>query len=306
MLIFKELTRDTVDSLLTGFFEDMPDSDSSYVMEIAESLLSEEDSCEYALAHSFGSIIIRVFDGRYSFIYPVAVCENANPLLAAAEVREYTVKEEIPLIYTDVPKDDLGGLLQMFRHANIDAADPDASSYTVTILTEAAVLSEIPEIELGGDIILNEILPSDDADYARLCKDEETNRYWGYDYKADEPNPEDSYFRENVDREFARGVAMSFAIRRDRKFVGEAILYSFNCLGGCDCAIRILPEFRRLGIAGRVLDGLIEYAADIGIVEMQARVNVENKASYRLCSGRFEAESVIDENTVRFITRLVN
>ena len=81
---------------------------------------------------------------------------------------------------------------------------------------------------------------------------------------------------------------MSFAVRREGKFVGEATLYAFDCMGRCDLAIRILPEYRRLGIAGRVLRGLIEFGPSIGLVRLRARVMAKNEASINLCRAHME------------------
>ena len=297
MLVFKILTDENRDEMLDFLSENITDIDKDYTEEILDSLLCDEDS-EYAVSSAYGCVMVRVFDGRYSFIYPIELCDDANATLAAASLREYVLKEEIPLIYTDVPRESLGGLLPLFRHANIDAADKSAESYTVSVLTEASMLDEVPRMYID-DITLDSLRAADDSEYARLCRDEETNRYWGYDYREDNPDPDDSYFRENAEREFARGVSISFAIRFLDDFVGEALLYRFDYLGGCDVAIRILPEYRKRGIAGQVLERLQEFAADTGLCQMYSSVNINNIASVKLCQPHFDSETN-DGKTVRF------
>lgn len=302
MLHFKILTKESREETLNFVLGAFPDADGDYIAEIAESLLSDDET-EYALAGSHGCLLIRIFDGEYSFSYPVAVTDDADPILCTVEIRDYALKEEIPLVYTDVPRDELGDLVTLFRHANIDAEDASGDSYTVRIVTEAAAVGEMPTVDIGG-LTLDALRPEDDAGYARLCRDEETNRFWGYDYREDETDPDDSYFRESAEGEFSRGVAMPFAVRSEGKFVGEAALYAFNGMGECDCAIRILPEYRRLGIAGRVLSGLIEFAPKIGLIRLRARVMAENEASKRLCSAYMETSGEKQGKIIEFIREL--
>ena len=66
------------------------------------------------------------------------------------------------------------------------------------IPSEAALMPEIPTLSIG-DVSLSPLTPEDDAEYARLCRDEDLNKYCGYDYRDDNPNPEDSYFREEAE-----------------------------------------------------------------------------------------------------------
>lgn len=280
MLSFKILNEENRDEILDRLTLEMPDADGDYMVEIADSLL-ENDDCEYGVAASHGCLLIRIFDEKYYFIYPVAVCEEADESLAAYSVREYAVKEEIPLIFTDVPSDELSNLIPLFRHANVDAQDEDRDSFTVKILSEASIFDSIPTLEFDG-VVLDELTENDDVLYASLCKDDETNAFWGYDYSADAEDPEDSYFREMAENEFARGVAMTFAVRENNRFVGEASLYAFDLIGGCECAVRILPELRGRGVATRALIALRNLASNMGLVNLYATVDERNEPSKKL------------------------
>lgn len=286
MLSFKILTEENKEEILDSLILTMPDSDGEYMSEIADSLLLDGES-EYALAACHGCLLARVYDDKYYFLYPVAVCEEADESLAAYSLREYAVKEEIPLVYLDVPREELGNLIPMFRHANVDAQDGEGESFTVTIMSEASIFDEIPCIEYDG-VVLDEITEADDALYAELCKDESTNVFWGYDYSADIENPEDAYFREMAENEFARGVAMSFAVRVEGQFAGEASLYAFDLIGGCESAIRILPEYRGRGIATKALLGLRRLAERAGLINLYATVDERNEASKKLCEKCFD------------------
>lgn len=301
MISFKVLTEENKDELIDKFNIAIEGSDAEYLSEIICSLL-EDDTCEYAVSHSTGCLLVRIFDGKYCFLYPVAVCDDADESIAAYAVREYAVKEEIPLIYTDVPREELGNLIPAFRHANVDAIDEDGESFTVKIVSEVSLYDEIPTVSYK-DISLEPITESDDTDYSKLCKDKETNLFWGYDYSADVENPNDSYFREMVDMEFSRGVAMSFGVRANGRFVGEAGLYAFDLIGGCECAVRILPEFRRAGIATKAMLALHSLAKRMGLINVYATVDNRNEASKKLCEKCFDECCIIGDK-YKFYSKL--
>ena len=300
MLEFKILSKDTENDLVEYITGLVPEAEGEYLAEITASLLEDED-CEYALSACSGCLAIRVFDGRYSFVYPVALIDGADGDEAVDQIRAYAVKEEIPLVFCDVPCEELGRLISHFRHANVDASDENRENYTVSVLTEIAEINNVPRIN-AGEITLDALTPEDDKEYSRLCKDEETNRFWGYDYSADVSDPEDFYFRENADGEFSRGVAMCFALRRGGEFIGEGILYAFDLQGGCDLAIRILPEYRRGGYASMALSSLIDYGRRIGLVKMRALVFKDNLPSVGLCKKCFDRQIERDNKTIEFIT----
>ena len=286
MISFIIINKENKDEILDRLMLQMPEADFEYMSEIVDSLLSD-DECEYALSHSNGCLLVRIFDKKYLFLYPVALCDGADESVAAYSLREYAVKEEIPLVYSDVPREELGNLIPLFRHANVDAQDDEGDSFTVKIMSEAAMFEQIPRVEYE-DVCLDEITDADDADYARLCKDKDTNAFWGYDYSADKDCPEDSYFREMAENEFGRGVAMAFAVRVNERFVGEASLYAFDLIGGCECAIRILPEYRGQGIATKALLALKSVAEMAGLINLYATVDERNEASKMLFGKCFD------------------
>lgn len=301
MIFFKILTEQSKDELLASVAEVMPSSDGEYVDEIASSLLEDEE-CEYALSYSHGCLLIRIFDGEYQFAYPVAIDDGADELACVSELRAYAVKEEIPLVITDVPAESVGGVVAMFRHLNIDATDPDGECFTVRVMSEISLLDNIPSIS-AGDIVLDTIAEADDAAYAALSKDRETNAFWGYDYSADEPNPTDAYFRECAEGELGRGVALALAIRAEGNFVGEATLYAPDLTGGCDSAVRLLPEYRMRGYATMALEALKSLGARMSLLRLHASVDKKNAASLALCRKSFENETE-QEDIVRFTTFL--
>ena len=300
MISFSILDENSRGKIVGDIMSSMPDADDEYLSDIIDSLL--EDDGEIAVSSSHGCLLIRIFDGEYSFVYPVELTDDADTVEACDEIRLYVMKEEIPLVFCDVPSDSVGALISGYRHVSIDASDPDCEAYTVRFHTEAALLDEIPTLDFGG-ITLDSLTHEDDSDYARLSKDGETNKFWGYDYTADVDNPTDDYFRHEAETEFGRGVAMSFAVRKDGVFVGEATLYAFDYHGGCELGIRILPEHRRGGLAGMVIDGFTQQGARIGLTSIRATVMAKNLPSVGLCTKHFDSFTA-DGDVIRFISEI--
>ena len=291
MISFKILTKEVKEELLDEIEVKTPGADFHLAEMNLDIFLNRDDDIEYAVSHYHGCLLFRIFDGEYSFLFPLPLRDDSDPVGACSDICDYAVKEEIPLVFLDVEVEELGRLLSMFRHANIDSCDPDNRFYTVRVMSEAALLDGIPTLVGEGDMKLSPITSRDDEIYARLCKDEDTNKYWGYDYSRDEPDPDDVYFRETAESEFSRGVSICMAVRIGGVFAGEATLYAFDLRGGCECAIRLLPAFRHKGYATEGLKLLRELAENLGLVYLCATVYAENVASVRLTQKVLQEQS---------------
>ena len=254
-----------------------------YYNELTSDIRGSLDSdCEADFAITSLCLITRIFDlGRYSFIYPIALSERADEAEALLDVNEDAMREEIERIFTDVPKNSLSLFFDRFRHIDIDREDLDGESFRVKIKTECELLEEIPSLDFE-EISLTPLKDDDSESYARLLRDEETNKYWGYDFREDfSENAPDEIFLENARMEFARGSAITLAIRRENAFSGELALYAFDGEGGAELAIRLLPEKRRNGLGTLSFSALIEYAKMIGLTRLFAFVDKRNEASLK-------------------------
>lgn len=266
------------------------DDELEYLCELISDIsASAEDGVELAFSVTHFSLAVRFFDlGRYSFLYPVMLSERADARAAVLDVCEYARREELPAVFTDIPSESLGDFLIGFRHVNIDAEDPAASSYRAEIKTECELMVAPPEFS-SRSLSFGKLRISERAQYARLCRDAGTNRYWGGDYAEDStPEKPDSYFAEEAELEFERGLAVSLAIRRNDGFIGEAVFYAFDGMGEAEIAIRILPEFRGLGLGSRIMEALMEAAPSMGLVRLGAQVMRENKFAISLVSKYME------------------
>ena len=288
MISFKRLDDGNYEKIAKELSLGLSTNEAVELFSIAESFISsDEEDVEFAISVSFGCALIRVFDmGRYFFMFPYEICDGADVSSAIREIGEYAMREEIPFVLSDVPADRLSAL-SGFRHFDIDAESEMGDVYRVKFKSECTLLSEIPSL-VSGRVTLSEILDSDISDYARLSKDKNVNKYWGYDYSADVCEPEDEYFISKAREEFDRSVAISFAIRREDKFIGEAVIYAFDFLGGAEFAIRLLPEYCGYGYGRESVLALISVAKKIGLTTLRAYVMNENAPSVKMIYGIME------------------
>ncbi len=286
MLSFKELNINTYKELSEAAAEILGEPSAlfkkergtdieGFLLELTESF--DEDT-ELAVTFDFGCILIRVFDmGRYCFIYPFEFSDSSDTKLALYEIAKYASWQQISMHISDMPAERISEL-SGFRHITLDAEDHASELYRVNILSEGELLDEIPEID-GGRVTLNGLSEDDIPEYARLCRDRDVNRFWGYDWSEDIKEPSDAYFFETSREEFISGESIPFAVRASGKLIGEALLYAFDRRGGCSIAIRLLKSKQGKGYAGEIFTALSEFACDIGISVLSAEIMLENKRS---------------------------
>ncbi len=278
--------------------DSLSDEELEYLNELTTDIKeSLDEECEVSFAISDFCLIARIFDfGRYSFIYPIALSERADEKWALHAINEYAMREEIERIFTDVPKECLQLFIESFRHLDIDAESADGESFRVKIKTECELLDEIQDFHFN-EVSLTALCENDAENYARLLRDEKTNKFWGYDFREDfSENVSDSFLIENAKMEFARGSAITLAVRKDKEFIGEATLYAFDGMGAAEIAIRLLPEVTGQGLGKSTFLALSEYAKRIGLIKLYSYVDKRNAPSLKYCSSLMEKA---DENSTR-------
>ena len=297
MLSFKVLTEGNLDTLYENICNAYSVSDREYVHDILEQLSALSEEC--AVSFSRGCLLVRTFDEEYIFLYPEDIDGGGDALLAVEDMREYAVREEIPFVLTEVPKETVPEVSALFSHVSLEEED---GYFTVRALSEASLMEKNPE-SVGERVKLDGITLEDTKEYSRLSKDELTNKYWGYNYLLDAPECDDIYFINEMESERRRGVSLSFAVRIDGRFAGEALFYYFDLKGGCECAIRLLPEYRGANYGTECLGLLFEAAREMSLLRLYATVNKKNEPSVKLFKKHFE---IYEENkeTVRFVKEL--
>ena len=139
MILFYDLrevgARDIADRL------PIPDREA---LEIIEGYADSD--ADVAISGAFGCLIVRIYDGgEYLFSYPYPLTESADESGAVEEVSLYALREGLPLVFIDVPRESLPILLMGFRHADVDAEDETADTYRVTVKSECALIKKAPE-----------------------------------------------------------------------------------------------------------------------------------------------------------------
>ena len=251
------------------------------LLELAGGLDFSDPDVEFALSYFSGCALVRVFDmGRYLFLYPFAIEDDADTAAALDAIAEYAMREELPLVIDDVPREYVSDFL-IFRHIDVDARDPYGESYRIRVKTECELLNEIPEID-AGRVKLSALIEADIPEYARLCKDKNVNKCWGYDYSEDVSDPSDEYFYETALSELSMGVSLTMAVRYGDRFVGEAVLYAFDGRGCAEFAVRLLPEWQGKGLGTETVRAICAAAREMGLVRLCSRVMKENSASVNM------------------------
>lgn len=266
---------------MLGVSEEYFDDSAEIVFGIEDSL---GDDASAAFAYLDGVLYARIYDGeRYVFPLPFILCENADAEGACISLAEYSERELIPLIITDVPRNELEFLMSVFPHIDAYTYEDDDDSFFVKVNNECDMLDSSPSISLDG-ITLDELLDSDKEIYATLCRDRELNKYWGYDADADNPSGDADFYLNTVRRELSDGVAVTLAVREGDMLVGEATVYGFDYRGAASIAVRVLRECHSRSIGSRATKALIELSRNIGLKTLYAEILEENVSSVKMTS----------------------
>lgn len=243
---------------------------------------------EVAVCRYRETLVFRVFDGEYYiFISPIPLKEDAYEMDAVEAVREYAVKEDIPLFFADVPFYLLEDMKEHFADIDYTVSD-DEDSVFVTVNSPADLSVRIPTIEcdrvtLGG-------LTSDDVEeYAYLSTEESGLRYYGYHYGSEVDSPTPDYFYERQLYDYTVGLAMTFGVYFEGGLIGECVLHHFDLIGGAEISIRLMPEYRGLRFGREILTAIIRHKSILDIKTLYATVHIDNEPSIRLFS------SIMDE-----------
>ena len=249
-----------------------------------------DDDMSLAFAYDSEVLYARVYDGeKYVFPLPFMLSENADAEGACISLAAYSVREMVPLIITDVPREEIEFICSVFPHVDAYTYDDDDDSFFVKVNNECDMLDYVPNIELDG-ITLDELRDEDKERYAALCRDRDLNKYWGYDVDVDNPDGNADFYLDTVRREMDSGVALALAVREGGELVGEATVYGFDYRGTASIAVRVMREYHKRGIGVRATRALIEISKEMGLSCVTAEILEENEASVRMTSKCMDLE----------------
>ena len=127
--------------------------------------------------------------------------------------------------------------------------------------------------------------PDEDAPaFAVLARDEELNRWWGYNWRerTSAEHPEDKWFLEDIRFDFRHKNEIPLGIYFGETLVGEVVLHSFGYRAEAEIGMRVLPAWQRRGIAREALLGMMEYGfLKLGLERIEAKCFKENEVSPR-------------------------
>ena len=154
---------------------------------------------------------------------------------------------------------------------------------SVQIRNELSGLDTVPVLKTER-LVLDGLREEDKPDYNRLCLDDARNRWWGYDYRDDlEGELTEDYFLNVAREDFKNKLAVNFAIRLDGKFIGEAVLYRFDCKGGAELGCRILSEYAGNGYGAEAYRRAAEWSLyTLGLYCLYGKCYHENEASRKM------------------------
>ena len=255
----------------------LPDKDKCIL--ILSDLLDIPD-IEVAYCVFEHSLIVRICDGgEYVFDYPY-LFDGADATLTLRAISEYARRELIPLIITNVPREELSHVTDLFPLVTAQAFEEDEDLFVVKVENEISSLGEFPSLTNDG-VTLKKIEKADADAYFALCTDDEVNRYWGYDYKLDNPNPTPDYFSNVAEGEFDAGVALALGIYDGERFVGECVMYDFDYFGSCEIGVRLLKSEQSKGYAGKAIRAIFALGRELGLKSTLTRVKSLNAPAIR-------------------------
>lgn len=167
--------------------------------------------------------------------------------------------------------------------------------------------AHVPEIPvLTTERLTLDALTDQDADaYYALCTDRERNRWWGYDDIAGAGcDPCREVFLRITQEDFARRLAINFAVRLDGRCIGEAVLYRFDYKGGAELGCRIAPEYAGHGYGTEAFAAVADWALyKVHLTRVFAKCYRENTASYQMLSSCMRRSG--EDETFYYFQKLV-
>lgn len=285
MISFTEITNEEE---LRRAVPDVTEAAASAVTE----LLADADSV--AVCATSGCLIVRILlDGEWGFYFPLALCDGADERDAVLKLGAYAVYQEISLVIIDIPIDKRHVVESVgFRNLQLECISEDGDYFMALVLTECALLDEIPEVK-GERLTLSALTESDERAYAALCRDTELNKYWGYDYREDRAEADDGYFISEVRRELDCGTALTLAVREGEELVGDVVIYGYDLFGNAAAGVRIAREFQGRGYGREAAELMFSLAREMGLDSIRASIMKANIPSMTLFSGMM---TLVNEN----------
>lgn len=140
-------------------------------------------------------------------------------------------------------------------------------------------------------LILKWVPDEDVHAYARLAKDLQRNRFWGWDWREawkGEGDPRDIWFLETTRNDFTRRAEIPLGIyeAESKTFLGEAVFHRFTYDHAVELGVRLLPEAQGKGYAAEAISAMADYALCYwGLDTVTAKCFKDNLPSKRMLTA---------------------
>ena len=276
------------------------------VREVLDQVNAMEGGPRVRISMVLGAIVLLYEDGGdYYLSAPIPLADGLDGEAIYNEMADFTRRELIPFTLVDVPREELELITDTFAHIDAECTDDDDDVFVVNILNEVRMLREHPTFE-DARLSMDALRDEDAEIYLSLLSDTEVNRYWGYDYRDDDPDATGLDLINETRSEYRRGASLTFAVRYDGYLIGEAVMYDFDYKGGCEIAIRILGYLHQCGIGSETLLALYEIGKNMGLSVLRSSVDQRNAKSLKMCRKFMTELPDLGDGRVRFEKRLVD
>lgn len=274
---FKAYERETVANMWTEVEEENKVVDYIYNMFKLKQVGGYIETSGKIVALSIGEVvgdvlIVHVEKGLKEFagVYPTMAREFAKAFAA----------DGVTFINREEDCGDAGLRVSKTQYHPIEIKN----KYVVRVKTPFDFIS--PPIYIKTErLTIEDVTEKDKEVYARICKDDDLNAYYGYDYREDlngcEPTAD--YFYGFMQSLKDKKEEYSFAVKKDGEIVGELVLYNFNYRGEAEIGFRFLREYQGAGYAYESASALVRYATEVcGATAIACRAYKKNLPSLSL------------------------
>lgn len=146
-------------------------------------------------------------------------------------------------------------------------------------------LETLPELT-SERLVLRAVSDDDVHTYARLAKDTERNRLWGWDWRTawtGEGDPRDAWFLEIPRRDFEARREVPLGIYCNDELIGECIFHNFTYDNSVEIGVRLLAACEHQGYATEAMRAMADYALCFwGLEKVTAKCYKENLHSKKM------------------------
>ena len=153
-------------------------------------------------------------------------------------------------------------------------------------------------------LTLDALTPADCGDYAALCRDARRNRWWGYDYREEQPHPPEEWFLQASEEDYAAGRELGLAVRLRGRCIGEVVFTHFDGHGTAELGCRIDKAYAGNGYGTEAFKAAAEWGLyQVNLSRVVAKCYRENEASYKMLSSCMRRSG--EDDTFFYFEKLV-